>query len=205
MNSHNTIAAGFADPVHDAQHTFRSTLEALARPGRLQTLPALPEAVPGLNPAAVAIALTLVDFETPVWLSAGCQDAADFLRFHCACTFVTNPAQACFAFASNWDEAPPLDHFNLGSDIEPETSTTLVVGVGRLDTSGSLVLTGPGIEHRHRLSSDSLTPDRIAERAALQTLFPRGIDLFLTQGRQVCGLPRTTRIQILGSEACTFR
>ena len=205
MNTSNPIATGFPDPVHDAQHTFRNALEAIARPGRLQTLPVLPQALSGLQPAAAAIALSLVDFETPVWLSPGCEGAADFLRFHCGCPLVTEPGQACFAFAAGWHEVPPLARFNLGSDTAPEASTTLVVEVALLETSGPLVLSGPGIEHRHRLTGAAIPEARIAERAALQTLFPRGIDLFLTHDRQVCALPRTTRIQILGSEACMSR
>ncbi|NMG05203.1 phosphonate C-P lyase system protein PhnH [Azoarcus taiwanensis] len=205
MTLRNAIAAGFADPVHDAQQVFRNALEALSRPGRVQTLPALAEAIPGLQPAAAAIALTLVDFETPVWLSPACRAAADFLRFHCGCTIVAEPAAACFAFASGWNEVPPFDCFNLGDDVEPESSTTLVVEVERLEKSESLVLTGPGIEQRQRLATGAIPAERIAERTALQVLFPRGIDLFLTHDRQVCGLPRTTRVQILGSEACMSR
>ena len=100
---------------------------------------------------------------------------------------------------------PPFDCFNLGDDVEPESSTTLVVEVERLEKSESLVLTGPGIEQRQRLATGAIPAERIAERTALQVLFPRGIDLFLTHDRQVCGLPRTTRVQILGSEACMSR
>ncbi len=199
------IPAGFADPVHDAQQVFRLTLEALARPGRMQTLPALPEAVPGMQAAAAAIALSLVDFETPVWLSPGCRDATGFLRFHCACRVVADPAEASFAFATSWCEVPRLDSFRLGDDIEPERSTTLVVEVGSVAKHTPLRLTGPGIEHHHSLSTAALPPERVIERNSLHALFPCGIDLLLTHGRQVCGLPRTTRIQIIGSETCTSR
>lgn len=205
MTVRTSIAAGFADPVHDAQHVFRSALEAISRPGRVQSLPALSESIPGLQPAAASLALALVDFETPVWLSPACRDAADFLRFHCGCTIVAEPAEACFAFASGWREVPPFDCFSLGNDVEPERSTTLVVEVEMLEKPESLVLTGPGIEQRQRLATGAIPADRIAERAALQALFPRGIDLFLTHDRQVFGLPRTTRVQILGSEACMSR
>lgn len=205
MSLPNSIAAGFADPVHDAQHAFRQVLEALSRPGRVQSLPALPESVPGLQPAAASLALALVDFETPVWLSPACRDATDFLRFHCGCTIVSEPGEACFAFAAGWNEVPPLARFSLGDDVEPENSTTLVIEVEMLEKPESLVLTGPGIEQRQRLATGAIPTERIAERAALQVLFPRGIDLFLTHDRQVCGLPRTTRVQILGSEACMSR
>ena len=62
------IAPGFADPVRDSQAVFREVMESVARPGRVAQLGFAAAAPHGLSRAAGAVALTLFDFETPVWL-----------------------------------------------------------------------------------------------------------------------------------------
>lgn len=205
MSRQESLAPGFTDPVHQGQQTFRALLDALSRPGRIHHLPAPPEQVNGLSPAAAALALALVDFETPVWLDDACSGATHFLRFHCNCAIASEPGRATFAFASGFDTLQALDTFSLGTDLEPENSTTLVIEVDDLHADGPLTLTGPGIERQHRLYVAGFDAGRIAERAALAELFPRGLDIFLTCGERVVGLPRTTRIHTLRSEPCTSR
>lgn len=205
MNTNTQLAPGFDDPVHKGQQAFRAALDALARPGRIECLPDLPEPVPGLGAASAAIALALIDFETTVWLDATSMPAAAFLRFHCGCAIVDDPRRANFAFARGFDKLPSLDGFALGSDAAPQDATTLIVEVEDLFTDGPLVLTGPGIEAQHRLGVTGFHTDRIAERSALAELFPRGLDVFLTCGQRVAGLPRTTRITSLRTEPCTSR
>lgn len=205
MTPSQTLTPGFADPVHECQRTFRAVLDALARPGRIESVPGLPEPVPGLGPASAAIALALIDFETPVWLDPACSQAAAFLRFHCGCPIVKEPKDARFAFAQGFLQLPPLSRFSLGSDVAPQDSTTLVVEVEALSSDGPWLLSGPGIERQHRLGVTGMADERRQERDALAEGFPCGIDLLLTQGRRVVGLPRTTRIQTSRSEACMSR
>ena len=79
---------GFADPVEEAQATFRAVLDAMARPGTLHRAgERLAPPVP-LDQAAAAVLLTLVDNETPLWLDAAAAAARDWLAFHCGATVV---------------------------------------------------------------------------------------------------------------------
>jgi hypothetical protein len=75
---------GFTDPVQDGQSCFRAVLEALSRPGRIQTLDSALTPPAPLHPATAAVLLTLVDTETPLHHDAGAEADA-WLRFHCGC------------------------------------------------------------------------------------------------------------------------
>ncbi len=190
------LEPGFADPVEEAQQSFRRILDAMAHPGRIVTLdrPAmLPEGP--LGRAAIAAALTLADFETSVWLDASAGSASQHLRFHCNCPITDDPAKADFAFAACPAELPPLDRFALGTDLYPDRSTTLVIEIAEIGPSGALKLAGPGIDGTARLALIGLPPRFWAERAALATLFPRGLDLILTAGDRLVAIPRTTLIE----------
>lgn len=201
MRTETGLLPGFDDPVYKCQAAFHALLQALSRPGRLLSLPAPEAVVPGLCAGSAAIALTLVDFETPVWLDKTSSQAADYLRFHCGCVIVDDPSLAQFAFARGMDSLPALSRLRLGTDEEPEDSTTLIVELEHLSTGGPWVLTGPGIEQEHRLSASELDGLRMAERATLAPLFPMGLDLFLTCDRQVAGISRTTRITRVSDKA----
>jgi alpha-D-ribose 1-methylphosphonate 5-triphosphate synthase subunit PhnH len=186
---------GFGDPVFDSQRVFRAVLDAMARPGRLARIDlALTPPVP-LDPATAAVALALADYDAPVWLdaAAGTDAVADYLRFHCGCPLVAEPARAAFALCV---EPPSLARFDPGTDEFPEASTTVIVQVADLATNGPLVLTGPGVERAHRLAVAGLPDDFWTERKAVNETFPRGIDVILACGRHVCGLPRTTRVEV---------
>ena len=59
---------GLSDPVLDSKRIFRGVLDAMAHPGRVVPLPPPPDPPAPLVPAAAAVALTLLDYETPLWL-----------------------------------------------------------------------------------------------------------------------------------------
>ena len=191
------IGGGFADPVRDSQATFRAVLDAMARPGRIVTPPlpvgTLPAA--GLGPATAAVALTLCDFETPVWLDPALSAAAPWLRFHCGAPVIEDPGKAAFAFAQGPEALPALDRFDLGSEEYPDRSTTLILEVAGLEAEGGLRLTGPGIEDESRLAVAGLAAGWWQARAALGILFPLGLDLILVAGDRLAALPRTTRVE----------
>jgi alpha-D-ribose 1-methylphosphonate 5-triphosphate synthase subunit PhnH len=187
---------GFGDPVDDSQRMFRLVLEAMAQPGRVVTLDAPVDVPPGpLGRAAIGVGLTLLDFETPVWLDEAATGAAAHFRFHCNCPLTAQPDQAGFAFIGAPSLLPALDSFALGCDAYPDRSTTLVLEVAALAAEGGLVLTGPGIRSSARFGVAGLRAGFWAERAALAALFPRGLDLILTCGDRLTALPRTTRVE----------
>lgn len=191
------IRPGFTDPGIASQRVFRVVLDAMSRPGRIGTV------TDELNPPAplavgtAAICLALADHDTPLWLAPELTTAATvaFLRFHCGCPIVDDPARAAFAVAAA-ATLPALDRFAPGDDAWPETSATVIVQVEALRPQGPLGLAGPGIESEHRLAADGLRDGIWDEWAANRGLFPCGVDLVLVAGRQVAALPRTTAVTV---------
>ena len=187
-----SLTPGFADPVPAAQSCFRALLEALSRPGRIQALGDLPEAPAPLAPAAAAALLTLADADTPVWTDAG-PAAEAWIRFHAGCPLVADPAAAAFLLATA--TPPDFSMLDAGTEEEPHRSATLILQVAGLEAAPGWSLTGPGIEHRHRLQVGGAPPGFAAAWAANAARFPRGIDLILCAGDRLAGLPRTTSIE----------
>jgi alpha-D-ribose 1-methylphosphonate 5-triphosphate synthase subunit PhnH len=187
------LSPGFADPVLDAQAAFRALLDAMARPGRIATLPELPEAPLGLQPAAACVALALCDGDTPVWLDDAARAAAAWLRFHCGCRIVDEPGAASFVFAMR--TPPAMGALDAGDDQYPDRSATLVLTVGGFGIGPALRLEGPGIDGTCTVQVAGLPEQFLAERAANRQKFPRGVDCILVAGRQTLCLPRTTRVE----------
>ncbi|CAL8975071.1 Alpha-D-ribose 1-methylphosphonate 5-triphosphate synthase subunit PhnH [Rhodoplanes serenus] len=190
----DTLTAGFADPVLAAQATFRAVMDATARPGTVVPVIDTVAAPPPLAAATAAVALMLVDGDTPVWLDprlAAAPEVAAWLRFHTGAPLVDRPADAAFAILADPAAAPPFEDFSLGTLDDPDRSATLILQVERFDHGAPLVLSGPGIADRATLRAAPLPPDMVARLAANRALFPRGVDLILTAGHAVAALPRS--------------
>ena len=189
-------SAGFTDPVQDSQAVFRRVLETMARPGSIQNLPPLVTGSGRLGPAAAAICLALVDFETPLWLDPilAASESADFLRFHCSARIVNDSQAADFGVIVGIP--PSLSTFNTGSDAYPESGTTLIIQVATLSEAGSLILSGPGIDSRREIGIDGIAPAFWPAREAIVRGFPRGLDLIFTAGQRIAAIPRTTAVTV---------
>lgn len=188
-----SLGAGLDDIAHDSQLLFRAVLDAFSHPGRIVALPAVPEAAPGLNPAATAIVLTLVDRDTPLWLAPELDSAElrQFVRFHAGAPIAAEKSVAAFALLA----AVELDGFAVGSDPYPDRSATLIVQVPALRGGPALTLRGPGINGTARTEVAGLPGSFLADWAANRALFPCGVDLVLACGSDVLALPRGIAVQ----------
>lgn len=194
----DSLAPGFADPVIDAQAVFRAVMEALARPGTLQRLAVVLTPPAPLTPGLAAIALTLADHEAPLWLDeplARSPAVADWLRFHTGARVVADAREAAFALVADPARLAPFETFALGEQAYPDRSTTLVLACTTLADEGGYALEGPGIRDVAALLAKPLPPDFVRRWRANGALFPRGVDLVLTAGDRIAGLPRTTKIR----------
>ena len=191
------LARGLADPVFDAQRVFRVVMSALARPGSLERLSSDLEPPPPLTPGLAAVALSLCDQDTPIWLDAGLTQApavADYLRFHTGAPLTTAPADSAFALLADPASCPAFDTFALGLQDYPDRSTTLVLAVEQLSTHGGFILEGPGIARQASLEVAPLPRGFEQAWADNRARFPRGVDLLFAARHTLAGLPRSTRI-----------
>jgi alpha-D-ribose 1-methylphosphonate 5-triphosphate synthase subunit PhnH len=185
---------GFADPVLDSQRTFRAVLDAMAHPGRVVTVAPL-EAPAPLGAAATAVCLTLIDFDTPLWLDpvAATEDVVAFLRFHCGVPVVPSPGAGRFAVIADARHLPSVDAFDAGTDERPDLSATLVLQVDDLRSGRGRRLTGPGIDGDVWL--EVLGAPGLWEAARANAVrFPRGVDFIVCAGDRLAALPRTSRV-----------
>jgi alpha-D-ribose 1-methylphosphonate 5-triphosphate synthase subunit PhnH len=195
------LPAGFVDKVLSAQSTFRSVMEAMARPGRVQQVIAGVGTPGPLMPGAAAIALTLFDHDTPIWLDARMRQSsqvAKWLKFHGGAPVVDDSSISSFALIGDGGALPDLSRFAIGSNEYPDRSTTLVVQVQSLSHGRAYELRGPGIDGTMTLRA-TIEPTDLFERLSInETLFPRGIDVVLVSGDAIVAIPRTTRLVVRG-------
>jgi alpha-D-ribose 1-methylphosphonate 5-triphosphate synthase subunit PhnH len=197
MTTQTAIAAGFHDPVFQSQAAFRTLLAALSEPGIVQVVAATIAAPRGLNPASATALLTLADYETPIWLPQPLRDgpAGAWLRFHCGSALVEDPTRAAFAVLDAEASEPRLSDFHPGTDQFPDRSTTLILQCAALEGGEEISLSGPGIPDTRSIAPLGLRAGFVAELRSNATLYPLGIDLVLTHGDRLLGLPRSTRIE----------
>ncbi|UPJ63063.1 phosphonate C-P lyase system protein PhnH [Bradyrhizobium sp. 191] len=196
------LPPGFADKVLSAQSTFRSVMDAMARPGSVQRIVPIAGAPDTMMRGTAAIALTLFDHDTPLWLDARMVESSDlvkWLKFHTGAPVVQDCSIASFALISDGTALPPLDRFALGTSEYPDRSTTVIIQVDSLASGRGFELRGPGIDGVATLQA-SIKPFDLFERLRInEALFPRGIDVVLVADDAVVAIPRTTRVVSKGS------
>lgn len=189
------LQPAFADPVLDAQRSFRAALKALAGPGVIHTLQAAqrPPALNGLDSATHALCLALLDIDTALWLAPAFDTPAirANLAFHCGCPIVAERQHARFALLDE-SQVHDLSGFDLGNDRYPDQSCTLLIQLPSLGGGRSLGWSGPGIEHQNKVALP--LSDAFWQQRELHNDFPRGLDVFFLADSDLLGLPRSTRV-----------
>jgi alpha-D-ribose 1-methylphosphonate 5-triphosphate synthase subunit PhnH len=183
---------GFADPVADAQRTFRAVLDAMAHPGRVHRVGDTLRPPAKLHAATAALLLSLADADTPVWLAPGFSGARAWIVFHTGAPIAEDPMRATFAVATS---LPDVARFSAGSDEAPESSATLIVQVAGFASGQRLRLAGPGLRVPGAVDVAGLPIDFATIWAANHALYPRGVDVVLVAGTALVALPRGVRVE----------
>jgi alpha-D-ribose 1-methylphosphonate 5-triphosphate synthase subunit PhnH len=189
-----TIKRGFANPAAGSQAVFRAVLSAMSEPGRMWTCPALPEGSP-LQPVIAAVALTLLDYETPLFLAGrlGLGEARDFLAFHTGAPVISEPARAAFVIAASADDLPPIDSLSAGTPDYPDRSATVILGVSGFETGTRVSLRGPGIPDFRSFQAGGLEASFWRLAIGNASRFPLGVDFLFCGPDALAALPRSTQ------------
>lgn len=189
VDTEHSLEGGFTNaPIQNAE-AFRALLEAMARPGTLQTVGGAAPPAPMSVAAGVAL-LVLADGTTPVFLAPSHDTPAlrAWITFHIGAPLTPVPEAAQFALGT-WAALHPVSRFSVGLPDYPDRSATLIVEMPALQAKGAR-LSGPGIKTTAQLS----VPETQAFRDN-RALFPLGFDCLLTAGCQIAGLPRSTHVE----------
>ena len=190
---------GFGDLARDAQASFRATMDAMARPGTIKSTPVPVNAPQPLNPTMAMLALTLCDFDSPIWLDDNItqsEAAKSFIAFHTSAPVTKDKSAAQFALLTSPASISNLSEFAQGTDEYPDRSTTLIIQVDAISNAPFATLSGPGIETTASLSVEGLDETFWSQAQRNSQLFPRGIDFIFVSDTQLCCLPRSTKINL---------
>jgi len=195
------LPAGFVDKVLSAQSTFRSVMDAMARPGSVHQVVATVGTPASIMRGTAAIALTLFDHDTPIWLDAKMSETSEvtkWLKFHSGAPVIEDSSICHFALIGDAGALPDLTRFSFGSNEYPDRSTTVILQVESLTKGRAYELSGPGIDGTATLHA-AIEPNDLFDRLAInEQLFPRGIDVVLVSGETIVAIPRTTRLVAKG-------
>jgi len=198
------------DPVHDTRKTFRSLVNAMSRPGTVQTGPT--------TPMDHAVISTLVDHE--VGIRTDDEELRDALAAEGRLTDASFDEADIVHVRGNTDER--IRDVRRGTLKEPSRGGTVVYRVEELDgemdvdvveeverdTVDSLPtkrqsidyqlleLSGPGVPGTRVLGVAGIGAPEIDAIADAQSAFPRGVDVVLTTKRQVAALPRSISLEV---------
>jgi len=171
------------------QETFTALLNAMSQPGAVQLLHG--------GAALTQIAAALLDLEVSAYTAD--ETLQPCLRETGAALKPAREAQYLFFSSLDADALGAVGSAQVGSPLNPHQAATLVVSVRLNAGEGQLwSLTGPGIpgEAAIQVGAPAALLDAFLTLRERQN-FPLGWDVFLIDGLQVVGLPRSTRIRVL--------
>lgn len=188
---------GFTDGAIGMAHAFRAIMQAISRPGLPVAMNVTPLAPEPLMATSAAVALTLCDFQTPVWLAPPLnhEGVMHYLRFHSGAPMAEGLDRAHFVFLSAVDAVPHPRLFAQGTHEYPDRSATLVIQVAGFDTA-AVELSGPGIKSAVGFGAAGVGPSFWEAMAENHAGFPTGVDVIFASPGWIAALPRSTAVRL---------
>lgn len=187
------------DQVHDLQHVYRKLLHSMSRPG---TISSISEPMKRMDynvrcsDAILLSAMALLDGEVTFHiLSDERKELIEKLSEYTSAKYAPiREADFVIVFQEDIEEAiqRAIEQCKIGSLIDPQQSSTWIIGSPFLQNDGDLALEGPGIQSEAFLHT-GFSPALWQARNNRTKEFPMGIDLiFVDDTSQIACVPRTT-------------
>ncbi len=164
-----------------ANATFEALLWALSRPGMPRRLPQAGES---------QIISALLDRECRAY-SVEPRLLPEIMRTGAE---IAEIEDADHVFLSEMPSVDDLSRVPIGSDLYPDDGATVVLRA-RLGQGQPVAFSGPGVDGVLTLQIDGLPAGFWPARSALLR-YPMGFDLFILDGAQVIGVPRSTKVEV---------
>jgi len=164
---------------------FEEMMWALSRPGIVRTLP---------KGGMAVMAESLVDRECSFHVSDD-PDLHQALTRSGARAVSVGEADYVFTTVDTGDKVATLSSLSSGTLAYPDEAATLIAAA-RFGLGQRLRLTGPGIKGDQTIAIDGIHPSFWQLRAKA-IRYPLGWDLYLVDGDEIVGLPRSTKIEVL--------
>lgn len=170
------------------QAAFRQVMNCFAYPGRVSVLETEAEH------ALPLVLATLVDREVSLADPQALLDEDEHRRLG---AHLASPEKAQFVVCQG--QCPPDFLPALGSLENPEQGATLILIADSFAAGVRVHLSGPGIPDETAVCMQGIDPTWWQKREQWNSGFPMGVDMIVVAGRQVLGLPRTTRLTAKGA------
>lgn len=192
------------DEVFDSQCHFRSILDSMARPGKINDLKRLGFEPPqSLLSATTAVCLSLLNQDVSFYMARGNPASEEFLKVNTG-SRSADLEEADFIIVDE-DESPDLlGLVKEGLLTYPEAGATIILQTKgfedeQADGFQGIRLEGPGIDGVMELHVRGLGLEWIEALRAKNSEFPLGVDLILVSDsepgeQKVACIPRSSRI-----------
>ncbi len=187
------------DMVFDCQQIFKALMNALARPGHIETMAPQIEKLETDHAALLAAGLTLLDNWRSFYV---CGDAPELAQELKEMTYgvPAEPEKADYVFLPRGYQNQKsiremLESVKIGTLPEPHKSATLFIELDQLCGGPETTLTGPGINGAITVTLPEEGRQWLVERQAMAFEFPCGVELyFITPQGQIMGIPRKIKV-----------
>lgn len=169
------------------QRAYDALMWALARPGEIRMLP---------ESGFLAAGRCLLDLEVGFFTT----DEALAAALAATGARLRPPDEADYLFCPRIDAAAlrELALARRGDPLYPDRAATLFVGADLDGREGlRMRLSGPGIADRREIRVGGVDEPTFWAKRRTACRYPLGWDIFLIDGTQVLGLPRSTLIEVL--------
>lgn len=183
--------------VFDAQIHFRTILDCMSRPGKVNHIGEIKIQTPAeWHPASALVAFALLNRDVTFYANNNSQIIAEYLTVNTS----ANPTavnKADFVFINGLDNGEVLLNTNIGVLEYPEKSATVIIDVENIydvpkDQTHEIILQGPGVETEKRVYVRNISSSILEALKEQNSEYPLGVDVILTdrEGNIMC-IPRS--------------